>query len=105
MIDPAHPLYGRQFPIISFSSQPGAQYVLVRYREHMALRIPLEATTLRATPLPVPTKLTVAAVQELISVAEAQEVLCPPIREPSGNISPQNCKAKFSPSSRSTSRR
>src|SRR3989304_8994516 len=84
VIDPTHALFGRKFPLISFSQQPGAQYALVRYRESMALRIPLRATNLAAAQPKVPTKLSLSAVRELLSVAEAGEVLCPPDPATSG---------------------
>ena len=104
VIDPTHPLFGRMFPLISFSSHPDAQYVLVRYQEYMALRIPLLATNLTSAQPKVPTRLTFAAIQELISVAEAGEVLCPPNLATYGDNSLHPCESKSWPNSRPNSR-
>jgi len=71
----------------------------------MALRISLSATNLVPAQPRVPTKLTLAAVQELISVAENAEVLCQPIPETSGSNYPQNCKPKSLPNSQPSSRK
>jgi len=82
--------------------------VLVRYRQYMALRIPLAATNLVSAQPKVSTKLTLAALQELISVAEAEEVLCQPcqpISETSGDAYLQNCKPNSLPNSPSSSRK
>jgi hypothetical protein len=50
----------------------------------MLLRIPLMATNLSAPRPTLPTKLTAAAVAELITLAEHCEALCPLIRTTSG---------------------
>jgi hypothetical protein len=105
VIDPTHALFGRKFPLISFPKQPDAQFVLVRYRECMTLRIPLKATTLVSAQPKVPTKLTLPALLELISVAEAQEVLCPHNPLISGSNSLPNSKSKSWPNSRPFSRK
>jgi hypothetical protein len=103
--DPTHPLFGRHFSIITFSIQPNAQFVSVIYRGFMALRIPLAATNLVPARPRVSTKLTLAAVRELISVAEAEEVICQLIPKASGSISPLNCEPQSLPSSQSPSRK
>ena len=103
VVDPTHPLFGRSFPLISYSTQSGAQYVLVLYQQYMGLRIPILATNLMPVEPNVPTKLTFVALQELISLA--QEVICQPIPETSGEICPQNYKSKSLPNSRSSSRK
>jgi hypothetical protein len=105
VIDPTHALFGRKFPLISFPKHPGAQFVLVRYRECITLRIPLQATTLVSAQPKAPTKLTLSALLELISVAEAQEVLCPPTPLISGSNSLPNSKSKSWPNSRPFSRK
>lgn len=76
MVDPTHPLFGHRFPLISVSSPlHGPGNVLVSYREYMVLRLPVTSTTL-ATSRPVSsTKLTYAAVKELVTIAEDCEVL------------------------------
>ena len=100
VIDPRHPLFGRHFPLISVSSQPHTPgYVYVSYHQTIVLRIPKPATTLAPSRPSSPTKLTHGAVQELIAVAEACEVLCPLIRAPSGNA----CPASYKIASRTTS--
>jgi len=69
----------------------------------MALRIALAATNLVLVQPRVPTKLTFAALQELLS--EAEEVVCQQIPETSGNILPQNSELQFLPSSQLPSRK
>jgi len=76
--DPKHPLFGRRFPILSaHDSSCSAGHVLVSYRDYMALRIELRATSLAPSPRPkLPaTKLTSRAVRELAQLAEQCEVL------------------------------
>jgi hypothetical protein len=47
--DPAHPLYGRCFPVLSISHPPDHPgHVVVAYRTFMRLRIPVQATNLAA---------------------------------------------------------
>ena len=101
--DPTHPLFGRTFRVVTYSTLGDAQYVLVVYREQMLLRIPLSATTLRPAQRRVSTKLTLAAVQELLSVAE--EVVCPLSPETSGKTYPPNAKSKSRRNSPPLSRR
>ncbi|MBC8508649.1 MAG: hypothetical protein H8D34_27640 [Chloroflexi bacterium] len=99
MTDPGHPLFGRTFDLLSVAEQPGGQHVIVAYRHEMTLRISLRATNLIPPQYQVQTKLILAALQELISVAEESEVLCPSNRKTSGNAYPQNFKSKYSPNS------
>ena len=76
MIDPTHPLFGRRFPLISVSSPlHGPGHVLVSYREYMTLRLPVSSTTLAASRSVTSTKLTYAAVKELVTIAEDCEAL------------------------------
>lgn len=97
MTDPGHPLYGRTFALISVAEQPGGQHVIVSYHRGITLRISLAATNLVPTQPQVQTKLTIAALQELISTAEESEVLCPSNRKTSGKVYPQNVKPEFLP--------
>ena len=71
VIDPAHPLYGRRFPLISLSHPPrGSHKALVAYQKDILIRIPLGATSLCAQlPNLAKTKLSFDAVSELIELA------------------------------------
>jgi len=45
--DPAHPLFGRRFRVLSISHPPQAPgHVVVAYRDFMRLRLPVRATDL-----------------------------------------------------------
>jgi hypothetical protein len=104
--DSAHPLFGRRFPI-RFMSAPerGASHILVAYRDFMTLRIPLTATNLIASRPSIPTKLTFAAVTELITLAEQCEALCPSDPAMSGDTCPQPCNSRSATISRPSSLR
>jgi hypothetical protein len=104
--DPTHPLYGRCFPLLSIGVSPRTPgHVLVSYREYMVLRIPVSATNL-ALPRPTaPTKLTLQALLELISLAEQCEVLCPSNHRPSGDAYPQNSNSESAMTSHPSSGR
>jgi hypothetical protein len=68
--DPYHPLYGRRFPIISISSGScDARSVLVidAAGKERQLRIPIQATNLVIRPQSIRTKITLAAITDLIS--------------------------------------
>ena len=67
---------------------------MVAYQEYMTLRIPIAATNLVPAQPGLKTKLTLAALTELISLAEQYEVLCPTHRQPSGTNTAQNSKPK-----------
>jgi hypothetical protein len=104
--DPAHPLFGRRFEVLSISAplnSPG--HVFVRYHEKMALRIPIIATNLAATRGLIRTKLTSQAIEQFISLAHQCEVLCQPNHKTSGSDSPRNSNDKPSRTSRRSSRR
>ena len=76
VVDPTHPLFGRRFPVISVSSPlHGPGNVLVSYREHMVLRLPVTSTTLASSRPVISTKLTPDAIKELMTIAEDCEVL------------------------------
>jgi hypothetical protein len=76
--DPAHPLFGHRFKLLSVHDTSGSLgHVLVSYRSHMTLRVELSATDLASSPRPTfpATKLTSLAVTELAQLAEQCEVL------------------------------
>src|SRR5256714_15596468 len=69
--DPAHPLFGRRFALLSTRPRPhSVGYIFVAYRDTMVLRLPHVATSLVATPPESAsmTKLTLHAVTELMAL-------------------------------------
>src|SRR5438034_4804594 len=93
--DPAHPLFGRRFALLSTRPRPHrVGYIFVAYRDTMVLRLPHVATSLVATPPESAsmTKLTLHAVTELMAFAEQCEVLCPATQPHSGIDSPPRGK-------------
>jgi hypothetical protein len=107
--DPAHPLSGRQFKVLSVSrDSTAASHVLVHYRDGIFLRIPLKATSLAALSCPEPRcKLSPTSIQEVLSLVKECEPCQPsaPRRLPaarrptkSGPASTRRCEK---PSSRS----
>ena len=70
--DPAHPLYGRTFMLVSLASASGpGSCALVAYQGDIMLRIPIEATSLwPAVPSRPASKLTLHAIQELVRLAD-----------------------------------
>src|SRR4030095_8614392 len=90
--DPTHPLFGRRFPLLSsYPQRPMAGHVFIAYRT-FRLRLPRTGTNLEPQPPRVPTKLTLQAITELISLAQQCEVLCPTIPVSSGTNSAPNSK-------------
>ena len=73
--DPAHPLHGRAFVLVSLASAPGpGSCALVAYGGDIMLKIPIEATSLRpAAPSLPASKLTLHAIQELVRLAARGE--------------------------------
>jgi len=71
VVDAAHPLYGRRFPLISLShSSRGSRQALVAYQKDILIRIPVGATNLCALPPNLTkTKLSFDAVSELLDLA------------------------------------
>ena len=71
VVDAAHPLYGRRFPLISLSHSPGgSQNALVAYQKDILIRIPVSATSLCDQPTSLTkTKLSLDAVSELLDLA------------------------------------
>jgi hypothetical protein len=95
--DPAQPLYGRQFELISTAHDPQG-HVLVRYRDGIMLRLPRAATSLLNLGHDAPCdRLCRSAVQELLCLVKEYES-CPKVKK-----SPQvpKCpRAKSGPRSR-----
>src|SRR5215472_10843133 len=67
VVDPTHPLFGHRFRVVRLCSLPrGAGFVDVFYREHIRLRIPLDATDRETSVLARRrTKVTLEGVQQL----------------------------------------
>jgi F420-0:gamma-glutamyl ligase-like protein len=104
--DPTHALFGRRFPLLSLSSPPiRTEHVLVGFRGHMALRIPVNATNLAPARPCSRSKLTLAAISELISLAEQCEVLCPSNQARSGDACRPDSVARSLPTSPRSSKR
>jgi len=88
--DPSHPLFGRRFRVVTISHPPHRPgHVTVAYREGMRLRIPVVATNLAPGGVLLPrTKLTRAALLDLLGVVKECEASCPDRRNASGADSP-----------------
>jgi hypothetical protein len=89
--DPAHPLFGRRFTVVSVSHPPQRPgHVLVAYRDFMRLRIPVQATSLATdTGSRLRTQFTRAAFLDLLALLKECEAPCPAHPESSGNASPK----------------
>lgn len=76
--DPAHPLFGRRFAVLSVSRQTrDSALVFVAYRDTMRLRIPVSSTSLASCQVrPLRTKWTREAVQELLSLVTEGNTSC-----------------------------
>ena len=87
VIDPAHPLYGRRFRLVSMEPAPcPGGMVRVEYRFGLTLRLPLLATSLGpcgAQPVP-KAKFSTDAIEDLIVVAGESEGACPSNLKTSG---------------------
>ena len=72
MTDPAHPLFGRRFHVVSISHPPQHPgHVIVAYRGFMRLRLPAQATSLTAdNGHPLRTTFTRAAPLELLALTK-----------------------------------
>jgi hypothetical protein len=105
IIDPAHPLFGRTFPLLSTSSPlQGIGSARIYYRDDIYLKIPLSATNLNFVPRSTSSKFTSEALTDLIDLAIACEVLCRSTRKNSGPVCQHRSKTRFSKTSRSSSR-
>jgi hypothetical protein len=75
VVDPTHPLFGRQFPLAHTSTTlTGPGYAWVVYRDFMQLRIPLAATNLVPARPQVRTTFTEQAIADLLALAGAWEL-------------------------------
>jgi hypothetical protein len=98
--DPSHPLYGRTFRVAFRSPDGGpargAKYLVVLYgRSEIPLRIPVEAVTAPKIGHQPATKLTSAAVEDLVSVARSCGACSSP-RAGCGRRSPKGCAGRSS---------
>jgi hypothetical protein len=78
VVDPSHPLFGREFPVSYLTRHPtdGRRYVLAEFKNGLVLRIPVASTNLGYFKRDrVVTKLTLEAVEELLRVAYECEAL------------------------------
>jgi hypothetical protein len=72
VVDPTHPLYGRQFPLLrSSTTLTGPGFVWVVYRDFMQLRLPLAATNLAPAFPQVRTTFSEQAIVDLLTLAGA----------------------------------
>lgn len=91
--DPAHPLFGRRFALVSGRgpNASGGGHILVAFRDHILLRLPSAATSLASrTPGGMASKLTIEAMQELVTLTENSGVeACSSGPSASGPVSPR----------------
>src|SRR5689334_12050283 len=73
VLDPGHPLYRRRFRVASRGQRPGSEglHVVVLYRDGIQLRIPTTALESPKTGQAAATRVTPAAVEELVSTARS----------------------------------
>jgi hypothetical protein len=78
VVDPTHPLFGRRFQVVRLCALPrGEGFVDVFYREHIRLRIPLDATDRGTSVLAQRrTKVTLEGLKELIALAKECQPSC-----------------------------
>jgi hypothetical protein len=88
--DPAHPLYGRRFPVVSVSQNPqSSRHILVAYRGSLRLRIPIEATDRNLGNAARPrTRFTRDALLELLALLKENQASCTDHPGQSGAVSP-----------------
>jgi hypothetical protein len=68
--DPAHPLFRREFTLAATTGSAVNGHALVVYRDDVVLRLPIRATNLYpASPRPPSSKLSLAAIRELVRLA------------------------------------
>jgi hypothetical protein len=100
IIDPRHPLYGKSFPLLSISEHLSHRsLVSVKLDENTVLRIPLLSTNLSGNHFFPSCRISLCAVNELISIAKEYEFLCHVIPEMSGKdylLNSKNSSAKTS---------
>ena len=77
IIDPRHPLWGKSFPLLSISEHLSHRsHVLVDFGKGVILRIPLLSTNLSSNFFPPCCKISIFAVNELISLAKDCQFIC-----------------------------
>jgi hypothetical protein len=88
--DPAHPLYGRSFGLVSVSNpRHGTGYACVDDSGRAVLRIPITATNLQP-PSDLPTsKLSLAAIRDLLHLTCREESIRQPVAQPPFPPAPQ----------------
>lgn len=88
--DPAHPLYGRQFEIVSAAHGRDGRsdgHVFVRYRDGIVLRLPRAATDLMSSGRDAPLdRLCRSAVQDLLALVKEYESCPKPCPKPRPKI-------------------
>jgi hypothetical protein len=96
VIDPAHPLHGRRFRLLSISrTVQTAGHVWVEYRPGILLMLPIPATSLRpAAPRAIATKLCLEALEDLVATAGESEGPCPSSPAMSGRPCRRACAGK-----------
>jgi hypothetical protein len=99
--DPAHPLHGRRFRLLSASrTVQTAGHVRVEYRPGILLMLPIPATSLRpAGPRAIPAKLCLEALEDLVATAGESEEACPSSPARSGEPCRRARVGKSSPTS------
>src|SRR5438477_413958 len=102
--DARHPLYRRRFRLLSVvQGQRSAGFVFVEYRLDISLTIPISATSLQAVLTDkVPTKLSLEALGDLLTIAGGHEGGCRSSPAMSGETCRQPCvgrSRRISPSS------
>jgi hypothetical protein len=78
VVDPSHPLFGREFPISYLTRHPtdGRRYVLAEFKDGLVLRIPVASTNFGYFKRDqVVTRLTLEAIEELLRAADECEAL------------------------------
>ena len=88
--DPAHPLYGRRFQVVSISHPPQHPgHVIVAYRDCLRLRIPVQATERNPdNATRSRTRFTRDALLELLALLKECPTACADLHGPSGTVSP-----------------
>ena len=93
--DPAHPLFGREFRVISVTSKGLRESsVRVEYCKHITILIPLVATDQIERTDAMNSKLTYESVVELTSLAKEDGILCVSSQAESGKDSQPHTKKK-----------
>lgn len=106
MIDPTHPLFGREFSVVSITQKTNEGDVLVRYRDHLLLRIPIAATTLSAmAATSIVAKLNFAVIVDFLAAAKECEAICSAIQKNSGEAFRKKKKGKSSKTSHQSLKR